>query len=66
MMKITDAITDITGDPAGEYFTLTHFSETSVMFNAPVANEVADLLKEEGYDVEVEGPYQLSWDDDSD
>jgi hypothetical protein len=61
--QVTDAITDITSDPAGEYFTLTHFEKSSVMFNAPVAYEVAELLQEQGIEVEVHSPYLLSWEE---
>ena len=44
-----EVISDLTGDPGSEFYTLTHFDEDSlcVVFNAPIAYRLKEVLREE-------------------
>jgi hypothetical protein len=60
-LTVINAISDIVDDPENPFYTLAHWHEDGVKFNAPVAQEVADVLKIDGLEVEVLTEYELYW-----
>jgi hypothetical protein len=59
--EIISSILDIIDDPESPFYTLATWTNDGVMFNAPVAQEIADVLKFEGIEVEVLTKYELYW-----